>query len=92
MIQSFRHKGLEKFFRRGSKAGIQADHARKLTRQLTTLNSAITVEDMRVASWKLHSLHGTLDGHWSIWVSGNWRLTFKFENEDAILVDYQDYH
>jgi proteic killer suppression protein len=92
MIKSFRHKGLEKFFCRGSKAGIQADHAKKLTRQLTTLNSATSVEDMRVASWNLHSLHGTLDGHWSIGVSGIWRLTFKFENDDAILVDYQDYH
>ena len=47
---------------------------------------------MNAPGWRLHSLHGNLEGHWSVDVSGNWRLTFTFENEDAILVDYQDYH
>lgn len=42
--------------------------------------------------WRLHALTGNLNGHWSVWVNGNWRLTFVFEGEDAILVDYQDYH
>jgi proteic killer suppression protein len=47
---------------------------------------------MAAPGWKLHALHGDLKGHWSIQVNGNWRLTFRFEGEDAILVDYQDYH
>ena len=92
MIKSFRHAGLEKFFFTGSKAGIQPIHARKLNVQLTTLNKARVPADMAAPGWNLHALHGDLKGHWSIQVNGNWRLTFRFEGEDAILVDYQDYH
>jgi proteic killer suppression protein len=92
MIKSFAHKGLEKFFTKGSKAGINPAHADKLRRQLARLNTAITPQQMDVAGWKLHALTGELAGHWSIWVSGNWRLTFRFEGEDAEIVDYQDYH
>jgi len=91
MIKSFRHAGLEKFFFSGSKKGIQPNHARKLNVQLTTLNKAKVPADMAAPSWKLHALRGDLKGHWSIQVNGNWRLTFRFEGEDAILVDYQDY-
>lgn len=47
---------------------------------------------MAAPGWRLHSLKGRLKGHWSIVVNGNWRLTFKFEDNDAVLVDYQDYH
>jgi proteic killer suppression protein len=92
MIKSFRHAGLEKFFFTGSKAGIQPSHARKLNVQLTALNKARVPADMAVPGWKLHSLRRDLKEHWSIQVNGNWRLTFRFEGEDAILVDYQDYH
>lgn len=92
MIKSFVHKGLEKFFRTGSKAGIQAQHAVRLRLQLAMLDNARKPEDMTVPGWRLHPLRGDLDGHWSVTVSGNWRLTFRFEGEDAILVDYQDYH
>ena len=92
MIKSFRHKGLERFFFRGTKAGIQSTHAAKLARQLQRLDVARRAEDMNLPGWRLHELKGDLKGHWSVWVSGNWRLTFMFEGEDAILVDYQDYH
>lgn len=92
MIKTFRHKGLERFFMKGSKAGIQPHHATRLRIQLTALNSATKPDDMNAAGWKLHSLEDDLKGHWSIWVNGNWRLTFTFEGTDAILVDYQDYH
>ncbi len=92
MIKSFRHTGLEKFFFTGSKAGIQPSHAHKLNVQLTTLNKAKVPADMAAPGWKLHALRGDLKGHWSIHVNGNWRLTFRFEGEDAILVDYRDYH
>jgi len=92
MIQSFRHAGLEKFFLTGSKAGIQPVHATKLRRQLTLLNTAKTANRMNVPGWDLHALKGNLQGHWSVKVNGNWRMTFAFENENAILVDYRDYH
>jgi proteic killer suppression protein len=92
MIKSFRHAGLEKFYKTGSKAGIQPHHAAKLEEQLTVLNRAKSAEDMaRPVSWRLNALEGKKK-LWSIWVNGNWRLTFMFDGEDAILVDYQDYH
>ncbi|WGL99894.1 type II toxin-antitoxin system RelE/ParE family toxin (plasmid) [Arsenophonus sp. aPb] len=93
MIKNFRHKGLERFFKTGVISGIQAKHAAKLRVQLTALNVAKKPSDMSAPSWKLHPLKGeALKGHWAISVNGNWRLTFKFEDEDVILVDYQDYH
>lgn len=92
MIKSFKHKGLEKFFRTGSKAGIQAAHSTKLNLQLGVLNAASEIGHLNVPGWDLHALHGNLEGHWSIKVNGNWRLTFRFENGDAEIVDYQDYH
>lgn len=92
MIRSFRHGGIEKFFKTGSAAGIQPKHANKLIVQLTTLDAAKGPRDMGAPGWDLHPLKGNLAGHYSVKVSGNWRLTFKFEGEDAILVDYQDYH
>jgi len=93
MIKTFRHRGLQRFFETGSKAGIQAAHASKLARQLRQLNDATGPEDMDLPGWNLHPLKGRdLKGHWSVWVDGNWRLTFMFEGQDAILVDYHDYH
>lgn len=89
MIKSFEHKGLEAFFRTGSKSGIQPHHAGKLRLQLTMLDKAKQPEDMRAPGWRLHKLS---NGLWSISVNGNWCLTFAFDGEDAVLVDYQDYH
>ena len=92
MIKSFRHRGIEKFFTSGSKAGIQPKHANRLRILLTTLNLSANPMDMNREGWEWHPLKGDLSGHWSVTVNGNWRLTFSFEGEDAILVDYQDYH
>jgi proteic killer suppression protein len=92
VIKSFRHAGLELFYRSGSKRGINAAHAPKLAQQMLTLNRARRPADMDVAGWNLHPLRGSLSEHWSIKVNGNWRMTFRFEDEDAILIDYQDYH
>lgn len=92
MIRSFRHSGLEQFFRTGSKAGIQPHHASKLRLMLATLDNATSPKDMGASRWRLHPLGGDLAGHWAVWVSGNWRLTFRFIGADAELVDYQDYH
>lgn len=92
MIKSFQHKGLEQFFFSGSKAGIQPVHANRLRLQLARLDAAKMPEDMNLPGWKLHPLSGKLKGHWAVWVDKNWRMTFTFDGEDAVLVDYQDYH
>jgi proteic killer suppression protein len=92
MIRSFRHKGLEAFFRTGSKAGIQPAHAEKLRRQLSALEFAKRAQDMNAPGWRLHALKGELRGFHSVTVSGNWRVIFRFQNADAELVDYLDYH
>ena len=92
MIKTFKHKNLKDFFESGSKAGIRPDHASKLSRQLVRLDIAKVPADMNLPGWRLHSLEGELAGHYSVTVNGNWRMTFMFEGEDAILVDYQDYH
>lgn len=93
MIKSFRHKGLKAFFEKGTTAGIQAAHAPRLARMLNRLNEAADAQGMNVPGWKLHPLKGkALKGHYAVSVSGNWRMTFKFEGVDAVLVDYQDYH
>lgn len=92
MIKSFNHKGLERFFTKGSKAGIQANHAAKLRMQLTALHTAVDIDDMRLPGWRLHPLSGSRKNTWSIWVNGNWRVTFIFENGNAYIVNYEDYH
>ncbi len=92
MIKSFRHKGLEAFFKTGSKAGIQPHHAGRLRVMLTLLDSAKRPEDMNAPGWRLHPLTGELAGHWAVTVNGNWRLIFAFEGDNAELVDYLDYH
>ena len=93
MIKSFRHRGIERFFREGSKAGIQPKHAKRLRLQLGRLDAAKGADDMDLPGWKGHPLkHGGLAGHWAVWVDENYRLTFTFEGTDAVLVDYQDYH
>ena len=92
MILRFRHKGLERFFRTGSKAGIQAAHADRLQRQFTALEFAKRAADMNAAGWRLHALKGEWRGFHAVTVSGNWRLIFRFEQADADQVDYLDYH
>jgi toxin HigB-1 len=92
MIKTFKHKGLREFFENGSKAGINASHASKLRLMLSLLDKAKDEADMNVGGWGLHPLSGDLKNHWSVSVSGNWRMTFRFEGEDAVLVNYQDYH
>ncbi len=92
MIKSFQHKGLKAFFETGSKAGIQAQHATRLKLQLAKLDTALSSDDMNLPNWRLHPLKGNLQNHWAVWVDKNWRLTFTFEGNNAVLVDYQDYH
>ena len=93
MIKSFSHKGLAQFFVTGKKTGIQAAHAPRLAAMLRRLNETSNAQGMNLPGWKLHPLKGReLKGHFSVWLNGNWRMTFTFEGTDAVLVDYQDYH
>ncbi|MCK9264865.1 MAG: type II toxin-antitoxin system RelE/ParE family toxin [Deltaproteobacteria bacterium] len=92
MIKSFRHKGLEKFYTSGNKAGIQAKHAPKLRRILGLLDAATIPDDVNLPGFRLHPLAGKQQGFYSVWVNGNWRVIFRFVGEDVELVDYLDYH
>jgi len=92
MIVGFRHKGLKAFYTHGTTSGIQATHAAKLRRILLLLDVAGNPKDLNIPSFKPHPLKGDLNGHWSLWVNGNWRITFRFIGTDVELVDYMDYH
>lgn len=71
---------------------MQPSHAKRLRNLLTALDPANKPTDVNAPAYSLHALHGDLEGQWAVSVSGNCRLTFGFQDEDAILVDYQDYH
>ncbi|PCH61028.1 MAG: Killer protein [SAR86 cluster bacterium] len=92
MIKTFKHKGLERFFTKGSTSGIQANHARKIADQLAFLHAAQNISDIDKPGYKLHELKGSFKNHWAISVSGNWRIIFKFKDGDAFVVNYEDYH
>jgi toxin HigB-1 len=92
MILTFRHKGLERFFLTGSTSGIQPKHAGKLRLILAQLHQSRVVEDMNAPAFRLHPLKGTRKGTWSVTVQANWRVTFRFENGNAEVVNYEDYH
>ncbi|MGR8940825.1 MAG: type II toxin-antitoxin system RelE/ParE family toxin [Gammaproteobacteria bacterium] len=92
MIKSFRHKGLKKFFDSGSVSGIQPQHAKRLRMQLVAIDTSTTIEDMDIPGFRLHSLKGSDKDRWSVWVNGNWRVTFEFRDGHAYVLDYEDYH
>lgn len=87
VIVSFRHKGLEQLYRTGSKKGVQAAHVPKLLRILSVLDVAQGADDLAIPSFRAHPLKADLAGHWSVWVNGNWRVTFRFIDGDVELVD-----
>jgi proteic killer suppression protein len=92
MILTFRHKGLEAFFKTGNKTGIQPIHARRLRELLTALNVASGPHDLSRPSWRLHGLSGDRAGFSAVTVQANWRLVFRFAGTDVALLDYLDYH
>ena len=92
MIKSFKHKGLKIFFEKGDIKGINPNHANKLNRILTRLDIAEIIQDMDLPGYKLHTLKGNMKDLWAIYVSKNYRITFRFENGNAYILDYQDYH
>ncbi|MBQ0719983.1 MAG: type II toxin-antitoxin system RelE/ParE family toxin [Gammaproteobacteria bacterium] len=92
MILSFKHKGLEVFFKTGKASGIQSSHAKRLKLILGRLNASTTPHDMNLPGLFLHPLSGKRNSTWSVRVSGNWRVTFRFNAENAEIVNYEDYH
>jgi proteic killer suppression protein len=92
VIQSFRHKGLRRFYESGSAAGIQPKHGKRLRMLLAALDTAQAIGDMDVPGFNLHPLKGQGKGRWSVWVNGNWRITFEFRDGHAYVLDYEDYH
>ncbi len=92
MILSFKHKGLRKYYETGSTAGIQPNHEKRIRLILAALDTAQMIDDMDLPGFDLHPLRGDRRGIWSISVSGNWRVTFKFEEGNAQIVNYEDYH
>lgn len=92
MIKTCKHKGLKKFFETGSSVGIKAVHSKKLKIILQRLNAASCIQDMDTPGMQLHTLTGNFRGFCSVVVDKNWRVIFKFEGQDVILVDYLDYH
>ena len=92
MITSFIHKGLERFYKTGKSSGIQAKHAKRLRLILTNLDQAESPNDMDLPGLRLHELKGSRKKIWSVSVSENWRVTFRFIGRDAEIVNYEDYH
>jgi toxin HigB-1 len=92
MITGFRHKGLRLLYETGSVRDVNAAHAQELLSILAALDAAAEPDELALPAYRLHPLKGALRGHWSIWVNGNWRVTFRFVGADVDLVDYQDYH
>ena len=92
MIRGFRHKGMERFFRRGDYRGIPAASAARIERMLDRLDASIRPEDMNVPGYRFHGLRGGRAGTYAVSVTGNVRITFAFDGEDAVDVDLEDYH
>jgi len=92
MIVSFINRKLQRFFKKGDTRGIDAKHVRAIRAILFNLDTARKPQDMNIAGYDLHQLRGQYKGFWSVKVSGNWRVIFRFEDENAYDVDYLDYH
>jgi len=92
MIKTSKHKGLERFYKTGSAAGIQVNHKKRLTLILSNLDQAESPDDMDLPGLRLHQLSGDRKGIWSVTVNGNWRVTFRFYGREPEIVNYEDYH
>jgi len=92
MIRSFKHKGLEKFFKTGRASGVQVKRSKRLNLILGRLNASTSPNDMNLPGLFLHPLTGNRSDIWSVRVSGNWRVTFRFNGEHAEIINYEDYH
>jgi proteic killer suppression protein len=92
MIKSWKHKGLRRFYEKGDTSGIQPNHAKKLKMILQLLDAAVGPRDLDLPGLQLHPLKGDKKGYYAVKVSGNWRVIFQFEDQNAKAVNYIDYH
>ena len=92
MINGFRNRGLERYFTKGTTAGIQAKHKKRIRLVLSRLHASTCARDMDLPGLRLHPLKGKRKGTWAVSVVGNWRITFAFDGADVVDVDYEDYH
>ena len=92
MIRSFRHRGLKRLYERGETGQVRADQLRRIEDILGRLDSAASPQVMNLPGYGLHPLKGDLRGYWSVKVSGNWRIIFRFQDGDALDLDLIDYH
>ena len=92
MVRGFKHKGLERFFRRGDYRGIPAQSGVRIERILDRLDAATRPDDMNLPGYRFHRLKGDRAGTYAVTVTGSWRITFAFEGEDAAGIDLEDYH
>lgn len=92
MIKRFRHRGLEALYKKDRTGGVNPQHVQKIQRILARLDVAARPNDMDLPGWRLHPLKGELAGFWSVTVNANWRIIFRFDNDDVTDVDYVDYH
>ena len=92
MTRGFRHKGLERYFTRSDRSGIDGRQSTRILRLLDRLDAAIKPEDMNLPGYRFHRLKGGRKRAYAVSVSGNWRITFRFEDGDAVDVNLEDYH
>ena len=92
MIRSFRHKGLERYFTRSDRSGIDRRQSERILRLLDRLDAALKPEEMNLPGYRFHRMKGDRKHAFSVSVSGNWQITFRFEDGDAVDVNLEDYH
>jgi len=92
VIKNFRHKGLKKLYDTGSRQGVKPEHVNRLRLILARLDASQSPQDIALPGLNLHTLKGKYKSYWAVSVSGNWRVIFRFENKNAVDIDYLDYH
>ncbi len=92
MLRMFRHRGLKRLFERGDKSKLRGDQVERIEEILSRLDAASGARDLNTPGYRLHPLKGEMQGFWSIRVTANWRIVFRFEEGDACDVDLTDYH
>lgn len=92
MVRTFRHKGLKRLFEKDNPSGVRAEQAGRIRDVLSQLDQAARATDLDLPGYRLHALKGDLQGFWSVTISGNWRIIFRFEDGAALDVDLVDYH
>ena len=92
MIQTFQHRGLKRLYEHGDPSRVRADQVDRIGLALADLDAASKPSDLALPGYRLHPLRGDLKGFWSLSISGNWRIIFRFEEGDAYDVNLVDYH